>query len=193
MGDYAQGTPYQRALSIWEKVLGPERGHRHQPEQLAGLYDAWATTLGRSPSTSALWYHGRRWPEHPVTAGSLNALAFLDAMGDYARAEPVSACPRHLGEGAWPRARTATSLNNWPSPKSISLGPSSLALTRRATQAGGQPTSVLHLEAAHGLQATLNLHPTRHPGPALTGGRPALQRVVLGSLVEDLRVAGASG
>ena len=77
----------------------------------------WATTPKPNRSTSAPWRFSEKalGPEHPDTATSLNNLAGLyDAMGDYAKAEPLYRRALAIREKALgpEHPDTATSLNN---------------------------------------------------------------------------------
>jgi tetratricopeptide (TPR) repeat protein len=83
---------YERALAIWEKVLGPEHPDKALSlNNLGYLLDSMGDSAGARP------YYERALairekvlgPEHPHTATSLNNLGMLlKAMGDYAGARP---------------------------------------------------------------------------------------------------------
>ena len=62
MGDYARAEPlYRQALEIRKKALG--EGHPDYAaslNNLAGLYQSWATTPAPSRSSARPWRSGRR-------------------------------------------------------------------------------------------------------------------------------------
>jgi tetratricopeptide (TPR) repeat protein len=116
---YEQAEPlYQRALTIWERVLGPEHPNTAASLfSLASLYD----DQSKYEQAELLYLRAHAiWervlgPEHPNTAASLNNLAELyRKQGKYKQAEPLyqralTIYERVLGPE---HPSTATSLNN---------------------------------------------------------------------------------
>jgi tetratricopeptide (TPR) repeat protein len=118
-GKYEQAEPlYQRALTIWEKQLGPE--HSDTATSLNNLAELYRTQ-GKYEQAEPLYqralaiWEKQLGPEHPDTATSLNNLAGLyDAQGKYEQAEPLyqralAIYEKQLGPE---HPYTATSLNN---------------------------------------------------------------------------------
>jgi tetratricopeptide (TPR) repeat protein len=93
MGRYEEAIPFaQRALTIREKVLGPEHPDTAVSlSNLAGLYQAVGEyAKAESLFERALTIREKADPEHPDTARLLNLLAELyRATGAYAKAEPL--------------------------------------------------------------------------------------------------------
>jgi tetratricopeptide (TPR) repeat protein len=116
---YAEARPlYERALSIREKVLGPE--HPHTATSLNNLavlrYNSGDLAAARPLFERALAVREKvRGPEHPDTATSLNNLALLlQAQGDLAAARPLYERALAIYEKVLgpEHPDTATSLNN---------------------------------------------------------------------------------
>jgi tetratricopeptide (TPR) repeat protein len=119
IGDYPGARPYyERALAIWEKVLGAEhRDTTTSLNNLGVLLQSQGDLAGARP------YYERAleiWErvlgvEHPDTATSLNNLGgLLDSQGDFAGARPYYERALEIREkvlGA-EHPNTATSLNN---------------------------------------------------------------------------------
>jgi tetratricopeptide (TPR) repeat protein len=117
--EYAQAEPlYRTAITIYEKVLGPEHPHTATSlNNLAELYRA----QGRYTEAEPL-YRGALeilekvlGPEHPHTATSLNNLAELyRAQGRYKEAEPLLRRALAIDEKVlgMDHPDTATDLNN---------------------------------------------------------------------------------
>jgi tetratricopeptide (TPR) repeat protein len=119
IANYATALPlYERALSICEKVLGPEHPHVASTlNNLAALYES----MGNY--TEALPLYERALsirekvlgPEHPDVAATLNNLAGLyESMGNYTEALPLyeralSICEKVLGTE---HPYVASTLNN---------------------------------------------------------------------------------
>jgi CHAT domain-containing protein/Tfp pilus assembly protein PilF len=93
-GDYARAEPlYERALSIFEKALGPD--HPDVAQSLNNLALQYATK-GDYARAEPIWqralsiFEKALGPDHPDVAQSLNNLAVLYLVkGDYAHAEPI--------------------------------------------------------------------------------------------------------
>ncbi len=80
-GRYAQAEPlYQRALTIWEKALGPEHPHvATSLNNLAGLYEAQGRYAQAEPlyKRSLAILERALGPEHPHVARTLENYAAL--------------------------------------------------------------------------------------------------------------------
>ncbi len=92
-GDYAAARPlYERALSIYEQILGPWHPNTARSlNNLGSLLAAQGDLAGARPYYErALAIHEQALgPRHPDTARSLNNLgSLLEAQGDYAAARP---------------------------------------------------------------------------------------------------------
>jgi tetratricopeptide (TPR) repeat protein len=113
---YREAEPLcQRALAIWEKVLGPEHPNvATSLNNLAGLYQAQGQyAMAESLYRRALGIFERT--QHPNMAMSLNDLAMLyDSQGQYAKSEPLyKQALAILGNTLGPEhPYLATSLNN---------------------------------------------------------------------------------
>ncbi|MEI6260247.1 MAG: tetratricopeptide repeat protein, partial [Deltaproteobacteria bacterium] len=118
-GRYAEAEPlYKRALTIYEKVLGPEHASTTASlNNLAGLY----YTTGRYAEAEPMLKRALAirekvlGPEHADTATSLNSLAVLyKTTGRYAEAEPMLKRALAIREKVLgpEHADTANSLNN---------------------------------------------------------------------------------
>lgn len=91
---YSAARPlYERAMTIREKVLGPEHPDTASSlNNLAGLLQAQGDLAGARPlyERALAIYEKLLGPEHPHTATSLNNLALLlQAQGDLAGAQPL--------------------------------------------------------------------------------------------------------
>jgi tetratricopeptide (TPR) repeat protein len=119
VGDYAGAQPAdERALAIWERVLGPEHpavatslNNLAEVHRAQGHYEAAEPLYQRA---LAIWERVLG-PEHPDVATGLNNLAELyDDQGRYAEAEPLYQRALALREQALGPTHPdlATSLNN---------------------------------------------------------------------------------
>ena len=96
VGDYAAAKPYyERALAIWEEVLGAKHPDTATSlNNLGSLLQAQGDLAGAQPYLEralAIWEEVLG-AKHPDTAGSLNNLgSLLQAQGDLAGAQPYYA------------------------------------------------------------------------------------------------------
>ncbi|MBN1815590.1 MAG: tetratricopeptide repeat protein [Anaerolineae bacterium] len=119
IGDYSGARPYlERALTIWEQVLGPDH-----PDTAQGLNNMGFLLQAMGDLVRARPYYARALaireqvlgPDHPDTAQSLNNLGFLlRAMGDLAGARPYYERALAISEQVLgpDHPDTASSLNN---------------------------------------------------------------------------------
>jgi len=118
-GSYAAARPYlERALTIWEKALGPDDPTTASSlNNLGGLLQAMGDLAAARPlyERALAITEKALGPDHPSTALSLNNLGFLlQTMGDLAAARPLYERALAINEKALgpDHPSTALSLNN---------------------------------------------------------------------------------